>query len=219
LLIPVAVVGVSAAASWLAVRAARRPLRVMVLGHSGSGKTTLIRQWRGEWAPGSLPTPDPVKIANIELDTGRKVLTVEKKFILRKVVDFSGQDESLRTVRDEVAAATAVVYLMHAKRLCEEERRPRGRGHTADWVRLIDDAYRLNRYFPADERVVLAVTHTDLDPRVVELGAAGYQARITAQLAEVSSIIGNPARVKLVAGHLATEDGAAALSERIIAGL
>ena len=218
LLIPLAVAGATAVGSYLAVRQVRQPLRVMILGHSGSGKTTLIRHWRGQWAPGADPTHDPEKISTIVLNTGRKVLNVEKKFILRKVTDFSGKDEALHTVRDEVGAATAVVYLVDATHLFLQENRTSAYGQTDAWVRILFDGNRLHRHLSDTDRVVVAVTHTAQDPRVRRLGA-GYQGRIAEQLAPMTESIGNPNRIRLVAGSLGSADAAAELSDRIIAGL
>jgi hypothetical protein len=86
-------------------------------------------------------------------------------------------------------------------------------------VRILDDGLRLNRHLGDEDRVVVAVTHTDMDPRVNELGGPSYRTRITQQLAPMTDSIRNPSRIRLVAGSLATEAGAADLSDRIVQGL
>ena len=211
--------GVGAAGTYLTVREVRKPMAVMVVGQGLTGKTTLIKYWQGEWVSDPLRTPVPEKIATIKINTGRKFVFVEKKFLFKKMVDISGQDEQMANFRSNIQAATVVVYLINAMHLLAEENRPAHFPHDDEWVRLMYDASRLNRHCGRARRIVLAVTHTDLDPRLGYLGESTYHARISGQLATMREKIGDSDRVRIVAGSLASATSALAFSEQIISSL
>ncbi|USX52728.1 hypothetical protein [Lentzea sp. HUAS12] len=213
----VALVSVVSAA--VTLRQLRQPLDVMVIGQSRTGKTTLLNSWRGEWEDDPLRTARPVKIGTFEVPTKDKVLSFEKKFVFHKVKDISGLDESMRGFLDDVKAATVVVYLVNAVHLHEEATRKAERPHAAEWVRVVDDAGRIRRHCEKAERVVVGVTHTDLDPRWAALGPAAYLAEVTEQLAAVLAKIGEAGRTSVVAGSMLTEAGAAEFAEGIVENL
>lgn len=148
-----------------------------------------------------------------------KVLNVEKKFIFKKVKDISGQDESMRGFLDDVKAATAIVYLVNAVDLYQEENRSNGRPHAVEWVRIMDDASRIKRHCGKAKRVVVGVTHTDLDLRFAALGPATYLARVTDQLAPAMAKIDKPGQIAVVAGSLRTEASAAVFAEQVVGKL
>ncbi|WP_326943678.1 hypothetical protein OG439_27365 [Amycolatopsis sp. NBC_01307] len=210
---------VSAAGTAVAVRQLRQPLKVMVIGQGLTGKTTLLNSWLGEWEVDPLRTGLPVKIAKFEVPAKEKVLNVEKKFIFKKVKDISGQDESMRGFLDDVKAATAIVYLVNAVDLYQEENRSNGRPHAVEWVRIMDDASRIKRHCGKAKRVVVGVTHTDLDLRFAALGPATYLARVTDQLAPAMAKIDKPGQIAVVAGSLRTEASAAVFAEQVVGKL
>lgn len=221
--IPVIVVavvaGASAVGTILTVRRIRKPMKIMVVGQGLTGKTTLINSWLGEWQEDLFRTADRVTVGTIKVDTGKKVLFVKKKFIFKKVLDISGQDESMRTFQNEIKAAKAIVYLIDAKHLRHEEIRPPDQGHADAWVRIIDDGSRLKRHCENAERVLLVVTHVDQDPRFHSWDLATYHAHVTEQLSGVISKIGNPSRTRVVVGSLKTEESAKLLSGKIVENL
>lgn len=221
--IPVVVVavvaGVSAIGTFLTVRRIRKPLKIMVVGQGRTGKTTLINSWCGEWEEDPLRTPYPVKVGTVKVDTGKKTLFVNKKFIFKKVWDVSGGDEHMHTFRNEIKAAKAIIYLIDARHLHHEEARPPARGHADEWVRIIDDSSRLKRHCENAEQVLLVVTHVDQDPRSERWDRATYQDHVTRQLSDVISKIGNPGRIRVLAGSLKTEESARELSDEIVGNL
>jgi hypothetical protein len=195
----------------------RKPLRLVVLGQRATGKSVLINSWRGEWATPPA-TNTPVKITRIRMDTGKKILDFEKKFTFRKFSDISGYDERVRTNGDELDRAEAVLYLVKATTLAAEEERPPDRGQHDEWVRVQLDAARLANRATAARRVVIVVTHTDLDPRYGALPPERYCDHVSEQLAHVRAVIG-PDRVRVVAGSLSGPERAAALTDDIIGSL
>ncbi len=221
--IPVIVVAVAAGASAigtiLTVRRIRRPIKIMVVGQGFTGKTTLINYWLGEWEEDPLRTANPVKVGTVKVDTGKKVLFVKKKFIFKKVLDIGGRDESMRFFQNEIKAAAAIVYLIDERHVYCEDIRPPEQGHADEWVRIIDDGSRLKRHCENAERVLLAVTHVDQDPRFDRWDPAIYQAHVTRQLSGVISKIGNASRTRVVVGSLKTEESAKVLSEEIVGNL
>lgn len=219
-LVAIAVVaGVGALTTTMVARKARQPMKIMVVGQGLTGKSTLINSWRGEWEGDPGRTIHPVKVGTVRVDTGRKVLFVKKKFIFKKVVDVSGRDESMGTFRDEIHAAVAILYLVNANHLRSEALRPAGQPHSAEWVRIIDDGSRLNRHAAGAERIVLVVTHVDQDPRFGELGEAYYHEVVTHQLSEMRSRVGVGERIRVVAGSLASQEGAQKLTDDIVGNL
>ncbi len=209
----------SAVGTTVAVRQLRQPLKVMVIGQTLTGKTTLLNSWLGEWEDDPLRTGLPIKIAKLEVPVKEKVLNIEKKFIFKKVKDISGQDESMRGFLDDVKAATAIVYLVNAVDLYREEGRPAGQPHAIEWIRVMDDASRIKRHCGKAKRVIVGVTHTDLDPRFAALGPPTYLAKVTDQLAPALSKIDESVPAAIVAGSLRTEESAAAFAEQVVGKL
>ncbi|MFD5828586.1 hypothetical protein [Lentzea sp. NPDC060358] len=219
--LPLIAVGVAALVSAVGAAGAatrryfRQPLGVMVVGQSLTGKTTLLNHWRGEWEDDPLRTLRSVRIAEFEVPTKDKVLGIERYLVFQNVKDVSGLDEAMRGFLDEVKAAAAVVYLVNAVHLHEEEARPAEQPHAAEWVRVLDDAGRIKRHCEKAGKVVIGVTHTDLDPRFAALGPAAYLAAVTEQLAAVLSKTG-AGRTSVVAGSLLTRDSAAEFAEAVV---
>lgn len=210
---------VSAVGTTVAVRQLRQPLKVMVIGQGLTGKTTLLNSWLGEWDGDPLRTKVPVKIGKFQVPAKEKVLNIEKRFIFKKVKDISGQHESMREFLDNVKAATVIVYLVNAVDLYNEENRSAGQPHAIEWVRIMDDASRIKRHCGKAKRVVVGVTHTDLDPRFAALGPATYLARVTDQLAAALSKIDKPGQTSVVAGSMLTEASADAFAEEVVGKL
>ncbi len=218
LLVFAAAAGAGAVGTALAARRFRRPVKLVVLGQRAVGKTRLINSWRGDWSATS-PTQAPEKITTISVKTGQKMLTFDKRFLFRKLSDVSGADEGMHSFRPDVSAASAVLYLLDARTLLHEETRAADRAHRADWVRVLEDGHRLKRHATRADRIVLVVTHTDLDPRRDALPSPGYRDLLTVQLAPVRASIGGPERVRVVAGSLADPSGAEALTDDVIRSL
>lgn len=215
LLVFAAAAGAGAVSTALVARRARRPVKLVVLGQRAVGKTRLINSWRGDWSSIS-PTQAPEKITTVSVKTGQKTLTFDKRFLFTKLSDISGADEGMHSLRPDVSAAAAVLYLLDARTLLHEEARQVGRAHRADWVRVLEDGHRLKQHATRAHRIVLVVTHTDLDPRCDALPSPEYRDRLVAQLAPVRASIGGPERVRVVAGSLAEPSGAEALTDDVI---
>ncbi|GII76673.1 hypothetical protein Sru01_16550 [Sphaerisporangium rufum] len=214
------VAGAGAIGTALFVRKVRRPMKIIVLGQALTGKTTLLNTWMGNWSANFPRTSlNPETVRTIKVETGEKTLLVNKKFIFRNGVDISGRDETMFNFRTDVKAAKAIIYLVDANHLYAEERRPPEHGHADEWVRIIDDGYRIKRYGREADRVVLVVTHTDQDPRHASLGPEEYQAQVWQQLKEVIDAIGAPGRTRVVAGSLATRPAAEELAESVVRSL
>lgn len=210
--------GVSAASAAIVRRQLRKPLRLVVLGQRTTGKSLLINSWRGEWAT-PRATNTPVKITPIRIATGEKVLNVEKKFIFKTFHDISGRDEPITTNGDELDRAEAVLYLIKATTLLDEERRPADHSQHDEWVRVQFDVARLAERATAARRVVIVVTHTDLDPRSDALPWEQYYDHVAKQLANVCAAIGPPEKTRVVAGSLVDPKLADTLTNDIIGSL
>ncbi|HEX6361112.1 GTPase domain-containing protein [Actinophytocola sp.] len=216
--IPVLIAGFSVASAAILKRQLRKPLRLVVLGQRTTGKSLLINSWQGEWATPPA-TNTPVKITPIRIDTGEKVLNIEKKFIFKTFHDISGRDEPITTNGNELDRAEAVLYLVKATTLFDEERRTAGHGQHTEWVRVQLDAARLADRATAARRVVIVVTHADLDPRSDTLPWERYCDHVAKQLAHVCAAIGPPDKTRVVVGSLADPERAATLTNDIIGSL
>jgi hypothetical protein len=216
--IPVLVYAGVITAGAILKRQLRKPLRLVILGQRATGKSLLINSWQGEWVTPPA-TNTPVKITPIRIQTGEKVLNIEKKFVFRTFHDISGNDEPITTNGDELDRAQAVLYLVKATTLFDEERRRADRGQGDDWVRVQLDAARLAGRATAARRVVVVVTHTDLDPRSYGVPWEQYRDHVAKQLAHVCAAIGPPDRTRVVAGSLVAPERAATLTNDIIGSL
>jgi hypothetical protein len=212
------VAGVSAVGALITREQLRKPLNLVVLGQRVTGKSLLINSWQGTWATPPA-TNTPVKITRIQVDLGEKILNIDKKFVFKKFHDISGRDDTITTNGKELDRAQAVLYLIKATTLLDEARRPPDRGQHDEWVRVQLDAARLANRALAARRVIIVVTHTDLDPRSAHLPWGEYCDRLTDQLTYVRATIGPPEKSRVVAGSLADEAGAASLTNDIIRSL
>ncbi|GAA2257551.1 GTPase domain-containing protein [Streptomyces indiaensis] len=198
----------------LTVRQLKRPAKIIVLGEGMSGKTTLLNTWQGKWdEPVHRTHPAGEFIGRIRLDTGKKVLWIDKPLKFRNVKDFSGMDEILDASRDGVEAAQYILYLIKASQLEADEENP---GASQEYERLIADAARIKRYSSKIKKVILVITFTDKDSRYDLLGHAAYLTRVRGQLSDLISLLSVRNKTKVVAGSLATRESAEILAGEVI---
>ncbi|MFF7893204.1 Rab family GTPase [Streptomyces sp. NPDC007907] len=198
----------------LTVRQLKRPAKIIVLGEGMSGKTTLLNTWQGKWdEPVHRTHPAGEFIGRIRLDTGKKVLWIDKPLKFRNVKDFSGMDEILDASRDGVEAAQYILYLIKAPQLEADEENP---GASQEYERLIADAARIKRYSSKIKKVILVITFTDKDSRYDLLGHAAYLTRVRGQLSDLISLLSVRNKTKVVAGSLATRESAEILAGEVI---
>ncbi|WP_157852687.1 hypothetical protein RFN58_05730 [Streptomyces iakyrus] len=198
----------------LTVRQLKRPAKIILLGEGMSGKTTLLNTWQGKWdEPVHRTHPAGEFIGKIRLDTGKKVLWIDKPLTFRNVRDFSGMDEILDASRDGVEAAQYILYLIKAPQLEADEENP---GASEAYERLIADAARIKRYSTKIKKVILVITFTDKDSRYELLGQAAYTTRVRGQLSDLISLLSMRNKTKVVAGSLATRESAELLAGEVI---
>ncbi|MEU6684083.1 hypothetical protein [Streptomyces sp. NPDC046832] len=198
----------------LTVRQLKRPAKIIVLGEGMSGKTTLLNTWQGKWdEPVHRTHPAGEFIGRIRLDTGKKVLWIDKPLKFRNVKDFSGMDEILDASRDGVEAAQYILYLIKAPQLAADEENP---GASEEYERLIADAARIKRYSSKIKKIILVITFTDKDSRYDLLGHAAYLTRVRGQLSDLISLLSVRNKTKVVAGSLATRESAEILAGEVI---
>ncbi|MFD8231467.1 Rab family GTPase [Streptomyces sp. NPDC059696] len=196
------------------VRQLKRPAKIILLGEGMSGKTTLLNTWQGKWdEPVHRTHPAGEFIGKIRLETGKKVLWVDKPLTFRNVKDFSGMDEILDASREGVEAAPYILYLIKAPQLEADEDTP---GASEAYERLIADAARIKRYSAKIKKVVLVITFTDKDSRYDLLGHAAYLSRVRGQLSDLISLLSARSKTKVVAGSLATPESAERLAGEVI---
>ncbi|AMW08991.1 hypothetical protein A4E84_05470 [Streptomyces qaidamensis] len=198
----------------LTVRQLKRPAKIILLGEGMSGKTTLLNTWQGKWdEPVHRTHPAGEFIGRIRLDTGKKVLWIDKPLKFRNVKDFSGMDEILDASRDGVEAAQYILYLIKAPQLETDEENP---GASEAYERLIADAARIKRYSTKIKKVILVITFTDKDSRYELLGHAAYLTRVRGQLSDLISLLSMRNKTKVVAGSLATRESADLLAGEVV---
>ncbi|MEU3932424.1 GTPase domain-containing protein [Streptomyces sp. NPDC029044] len=198
----------------LTIRQLKRPAKIILLGEGMSGKTTLLNTWQGKWdEPVHRTHPAGEFIGKIRLDTGKKVLWIDKPLTFRNVKDFSGMDEILDASRDGVEAAQYILYLIKAPQLESDEENP---GASEAYERLIADAARIKRYSTKIKKVILVITFTDKDSRYELLGQAAYLTRVRGQLSDLISLLSMRNKTKVVAGSLATRESAEALAGEVV---
>ncbi|MFF7870436.1 GTPase domain-containing protein [Streptomyces qaidamensis] len=198
----------------LTIRQLKRPAKIILLGEGMSGKTTLLNTWQGKWdEPVHRTHPAGEFIGRIRLDTGKKVLWIDKPLKFRNVKDFSGMDEILDASRDGVEAAQYILYLIKAPQLEADEENP---GASEAYERLIADAARIKRYSTRIKKVILVITFTDKDSRYELLGHAAYLTRVRGQLSDLISLLSMRNKTKVVVGSLATRESADLLAGEVV---
>ncbi|MFD7413907.1 hypothetical protein [Kitasatospora purpeofusca] len=196
------------------VRRLRQPAKIILLGESRSGKTTLLNTWQGKWdEPVTRTHPAGEFIGKIRLDTGKKILWIDKPLTFRNVTDFSGLDEIMDASRDNVTAAQYILYLVKAPHLEADEAAP---GESEAYERLVADVTRVKLYSNRIRRVIFVVTFTDKDSRYDLLGTAAYQARVRGQLSDLISQLDRREETRVVAGSLATLESAQLLAGEVV---
>ncbi|MFJ3621456.1 hypothetical protein C9J60_23560 [Streptomyces sp. A244] len=209
-----AVVLTGAIGTAVTVRQLKRPAKIILLGEGMSGKTTLLNTWQGKWdEPVHRTHPAGEFIGKVRLDTGKKVLWIDKPLTFRNVKDFSGMDEILDASRDGVEAAQYILYLIKAPQLEADEETP---GESEAYERLIADAARIKRYSTKIKKVILVITFTDKDSRYDLLGPAAYLSHVRGQLSDLISLLSVRNKTKVVAGSLATRESAELLTGDVV---
>ncbi|WP_158708377.1 MULTISPECIES: GTPase domain-containing protein [unclassified Streptomyces] len=209
-----AVVLTGAIGTAVAVRRLKRPAKIILLGEGMSGKTTLLNTWQGKWGePVHRTHPAGEFIGRIRLDTGKKVLWVDKPLKFRNVKDFSGMDEILDASRDGVEAAQYIIYLIKAPHLEADEEAP---GASEAYERLAADVARIKRYSTKIKKVIFVITFADKDPRYDLLGSAAYLTRVRGQLSDLISLLSMREKTKVVVGSLATLESAELLASEVV---
>ncbi|GAA4239640.1 hypothetical protein GCM10022254_60520 [Actinomadura meridiana] len=195
------------------VRQLRRPAKIILLGASKSGKTTLLNTWQGKWdEPVTRTLPAGEFIGKIQLDTGKKILSVDKPITFRNVRDFSGMDEILENSKDGVKAASYILYLIKAPNLEADEDTLK---ESEFYERLIADASRIKRYGAKVKRVIFVVTFTDQDSRYDPQDPADFLSTVQKQLSEPINIL-EMETTKVVAGSMLTLESAELLAADVI---
>jgi len=213
-----AAVGAVSAVGAVIARQWHDPFGVVVLGQRAVGKTTLVNSWLGDGStPG--PTRSPGEFTKVKLSVGNHGQGAPRELVLDTVTDVSGGDQGMHAVAAELARADAVLYLLRADTLLNEERRAPGEAQGEDWERAQLDAARIGGRATAAKRVVFVVTHTDLDPRCARMGPQDYLDLVSGQLSDLRTAAGAPDGVRVVAGSLVDQASATALTGEIVENL
>lgn len=199
-------------------------MRIMVVGQRESGKTTLLETWTGQWTSPEtgIPTTRPLKYETIKVDIGRtNFLGFNWRLTLRRCIDISGGQETMREFSADMSRARAVLYLLDARHLVSEEERQREERETGrpsaqskEWERIISDASRIKRFSTRVHRILIVVTHTDMDPRAKRLTKAEYTDLIKEQLYQMTRDM-EAAYIDTIAGSMDTLENAKSLSLEI----
>ncbi|MGW1542660.1 hypothetical protein ACWCPM_20900 [Streptomyces sp. NPDC002309] len=198
----------------ITVHRLKRPAKIILLGEGMSGKTTLLNTWQGKWdEPVHRTHPAGEFIGKIRLDTGKKILWIDKPLKFRNVKDFSGMDEILDASQDSVKAAHYILYLIKAPHLEADEETP---GESEAYERMIADIARIKRYSDKVDRVIFVVTFTDKDSRYELLGPAAYLTHVRGQLSDLISMLNMRPETKVVAGSLAALEPAQLLAGEVV---
>lgn len=201
--------GVGSYLLWRKLR--RRKYRIAVLGARWSGKTTLIDSWRGHWI---ADEHDPGRTQSPKIQEKTKLTSEGLRLSFTQLTDLSGATDAWPQWESRAKESRYVMYLVDARALSGELAHIESR----NWYRLEDDAELLGPWLKEGraELCVLAVTHTDQDARLNQLGEAEYRELIVTQLDPLVLRLGGPRMTRIVVGSLKTRAGAEKLTGLIM---